>query len=380
MSDVITTEVATEPINIAAMMAKEGIKTDDSPVIMPVQNTPPTTEAPPVEPPKSQESAQTETVTATPTTEAPRPPEPPKEAPPTAPEPRPAQQAVPDWRELIKQQPEVEVWKHFGLDEKMINFLNRWKGGEDLKDYLEAATVDYTKMTPEEVLRRHLMKDFGGLSSEDFEEVYKMKVIEQYKLDPDVFDEKDVRRGKLLLNVDADRIRQEFIRKQQDLLLSKPPEPDTSAAEAAARAELEQREKQVQDYHNHVQNNTYTKELLSTSLLKIGEGEKAFNLEISKPDELLGLLYDPAKWAQKLWNEDGTPNVRKQLVLAAIANDDTTFFSNLMKHYEMLGAKTVADKIANSSAPAPGTPATGNAESANPIAQLAKFGMITSGD
>lgn len=379
MSEVATTQdIVTEPVNIAAMLAKEGLKTDDSPVTMPVQNTAPPAAPPPSETPKAPETASTETVTPPPATEAPKAPEPAQVAPPV--QQQTAQITEADWRELIKKQPESEVWKHFGLDEKMINFLNRWKGGEDLKDYLEAVTVDYTKMSPEEVLRRHLMRDFGGLSAEDFEEVYKMKVIEQYKLDPDVFDEKDVRRGKLLLGVDADRVRQEFIKRQQDLLLSKPPVPDNSAAEAAARAEQERQTQQVQDYHNHVQNNTYTKELLSTNLLKIGEGDKAFNLEVSKPDELLGLLYDPAKWAQKLWNEDGTPNVRKQLVIAAVANDDTTFFNNLIKHYEMLGAKNVADKIANASEPAPGTPVTGNAESNNPIAQLAKFGMISSGD
>jgi hypothetical protein len=378
MSEVTTTpEVVTEPVNIAAMMAKEGLKTDDSPVFIPVQNTTPAPEAPPA-PAASQEPAKTETVTQVPAPETPK--EAAQAAPPPMPEPRPAQIAAPDWRELIKQQPESEVWKHFGLDEKMINFLTRWKGGEDLKDYLEAVSVDYSKMSSEEVLRRHLMKDFGGLSAEDFEEVYKMKVIEQYKLDSDVFDEKDVRRGKILLNADADRVRQEFIRNQQNLLLSKPLLPDTSAADEAARVEQEQRTQQVQDYHNHVTGNAYTKELLSTNLLKIGDGDKAFNLEVSKPDELLGLLYDPAKWAQKLWNDDGTPNVRKQLVIAAVANDDTAFFNNLIKHYEMLGAKNVADKITNASEPAIGTSAMGNAESNNPIAQLAKFGMISSGD
>ncbi len=378
MSEVATTqEVVTEPVNIAAMMAKEGFKTDDSPVTIPVQNTTPASEATPA-PAAPQEPAKTETVTQVPAPEAPK--EAAQAAPIPTPEPRPTQVAAPDWRELIKQQPESEVWKHFGLDEKMINFLTRWKGGEDLKDYLEAVSVDYSKMSSEEVLRRHLMRDFGGLSAEDFEEVYKMKVIEQYKLDPDVFDEKDVRRGKLLLGVDADRVRQEFIKNQQSLLLSKPLQPDTSAADEAIRVEQEQRTQQVQDYHNHVQGNTYTKELLSTNLLKIGEGDKAFNLEVSKPDELLGLLYDPAKWAQKLWNDDGTPNVRKQLVIAAVANDDTAFFNNLIKHYEMLGAKNVADKIANVSEPAIGTPAMGNADANNPIAQLAKFGMISSGD
>jgi hypothetical protein len=379
MSEVVTTEApAAEPVNIAAMMAKEGFKTDDSPVHIPVQDTTPPAAPPPSETPKAPEPASTETVPPPPATEVPKAPEPAQVAPPV--QQQTAQITEADWRELIKKQPEEEVLKHFGLDEKMINFLNRWKGGEDLKDYLEAVTMDYTKMSPEEVLRRHLMKDFGSLSSEDFEEVYKMKVIEQYKLDPDVFDEKDVRRGRLLLQVDADRVRQEFIKKQQDMLLSKPPAPDTSAAEQAALAEQEQRTKEVQNYHNHVQSNSFTKELLSTNLLKIGEGDKAFNLEVAKPNDVLELLYDPAKWAQKLWNEDGTPNVRKQLLLATIANDDTNFFTNLTKHYEMLGAKSVADKIVNASEPPIGTTSTGNAESANPIAQLAKFGIISSGD
>lgn len=376
MTDVVATETATNPIDIAAMMAKDGFKTDDSPVNVPVQNTPPPSEAPPAE----SAPTTTETAPSTPAPEAPQESQPPTVAPTTTPEPRPAPVAAPDWRDMIKQQPEAEVLKHFGLDEKMINFLNRWKGGEDLKDYLEAATVDYSKMSHEEVLRRHLLRDFGSLSPEDFEEVYRMKVIEQYKLDPDVFDEKDVRRGKLLLGIDAEKIRQEFTKQQHDLLFSAPAMPDNSAAELAARAEQEKRDKQVQDYRNHVQNNTYTKELLTTNLLKVGDGDKAFNLEIGKPDDILSLLYDPTKWAQKLWNEDGTPNVRKQLLLAAIANDDAAFVTNFAKHYEMLGAKSVADKIANVTEPPIGTPAAGSAETANPIAQLARFGTISSGD
>lgn len=383
MSEEIVAAPATaEPVNIAAMMAKEGIKTDDSPVHVPVQNTPPPSEAPPAEPPQDSAPANTETATPAPAPVVPMEPEPPKAPPPpTTPAPATAAEATAsDWRELIRQQPEVEVWKHFGLDEKMINFLTRWKGGEDMRDYLEAATLDYSKMSHEEVLRRHLQKDFGSLSAEDFEEVYRMKVIEQYKLDPDVFDEKDVRRGKLLLGVDAERIRQEMVKQQQAMLLSKPPVPDTSAAEQAAQEEMAQRAQEVEKYRNYVGNDTYTKDLLSTNLLKIGEGDKAFNLEIAQPNDLLGLLYDPAKWAQKLWNSDGTPNVRKQLLLAAVANDDGGFITNFAKHYEMLGAKSVADKISNATEPPAGTPAGGSAEPANPIAQLAKFGTITSGD
>lgn len=372
------------PIDIAAMMAKEGIKTDDSPVIVPVQdNTPQSGQ---VSEPKQEEPKVETTPSAPPGSEAgsetPKP-EPVKTEPVVAPAapvvPQPAQSADVDWRELLKKQPEVEVMKAVGLDDKMINFLSRWRGGEDLRDYLEAVTVDYSKMAPEELLRRQLYKEFGSLSPEDFEEVYKMKVIEQYKLDPDIFDEKEVRRGRLLLGVDAERVRQEFIKKQQELLLSKPPEPGPSTAELEAQAEQEKRQKDFIAYKGHVDNNAYTKELLSTNLLKIGDGDKAFNLEISKPNEVLDLLYDPVKWTTKLWNEDGTPNIKKQLILGAIALDDNLFFTNLAKHYEKLGAKELVEKMQNPSEPAMGAPAKGSAESADPISQLAKFGTITSG-
>lgn len=378
MSEPIVQEQA-QP-NIAAMLASQGQKTDDSPVNLPVQDITPTQEAPPVGPPTVQEPVVTETVAAVPAPEAPRPPEPPAAAPPERAneQERPAQEA--DWRELLKKQPEAEVLKAVGLDEKMINFLNRWKGGEDLKDYYEAISTDYTKMSPEQVLRQHLFKEFGSLSAEDFEEVYKMKVIEQYKLDPDVFDEKEVRRGRLLLGIDADKVRMDLMKRQQDLLLSKAPEPAPSTADLEAQAQQEQREKDIQTYKGLVENNAYTKELLGSNLLKIGDGDKAFNLEVTNPAEVLDLLYDPGKWSQKLWNPDGTPNIRKQLILGAIANDDTTFFINMAKHYEMLGASKIAEKLQNPSEPPIGTPAKGSAEPSDPIAQFARFAQVTSGD
>jgi len=376
--------IVQEAPNIAAMMASQGVKTDDSPVNIPVQDTSTSQTAQSVEPPKA-EPAKTETAEPAPGPGAA--PEPPKSEPvkaepaatPVTPVQQPAQPVDVDWRELIKKQPEVEVLKSVGLDDKMINFLSRWKGGEDLKDYFEAISTDYSKMGPEELLRRQLFKEFGSLSAEDFEEVYKMKVIEHYKLDPDVYDEKDVRRGRLMLGIDADRIRQDFIKKQQELLLSKPPEPAPSTAELEAQAQLEQREKDILSYRAQVDSNQYTKDLVNTKLLRIGEGDKAFNLEVSNPNEVLDLLYDPSKWAQKLWNADGTPNIRKQLIIGAIANDDELFFTNLTKHYEKLGAKSLVEQIQNPSEPAIGATSKGSTEASDPIAQLARNGVITSG-
>jgi hypothetical protein len=375
MSEEVATQQA--PVDIASALAKDGIKTDDSPVIFnePVRNN---IEAPVIqEPLKEQEAPKTETVEQPPVPEA----EKPIHA--AAPSQPPAQQAPVEvnWKEVLKKQPEVEVLKEIGLDEKMINFLNRWRGGEDMRDYLEAITADYTKMSPEELMRRQLVKEYGSLiPSEQFEELYAMKVTEQYKLDKDVYDEKEMQRGRMLLTIDAEKVRQEFIRRQQELLLSKPPAHDNSQADLAAQAEQQQRQRDIDSYRNMVETSPYTKDLLTSRLLKVGDGEKAFNLEVANPQNLLDLLYDPAKWSQKLWNTDGTPNIRKQLLISAIADDDIGFFTNLSKHYETLGAKKVIEPIENPSPPPNAAPARNEADVNDPIAQLARFGKITSAE
>src|SRR6266568_3150951 len=132
--DLLATDAGT--VNVAELMAKHGVKTDETSSVA-IPNIDKATEVPP-EPAREVEVKATETVAVAPAPEAPRPAEQPTPTPePVKPvavaeQPKPVE---PDWREVLKKQPEVEVYKHLGLDEKMINFLSRWKGGEDLKDY-----------------------------------------------------------------------------------------------------------------------------------------------------------------------------------------------------------------------------------------------------
>lgn len=365
-------------INIAELMAKQGVKTDGNlPVSVPeitietTQTVVEPTEVKPEPQPPVAETAKEEVRLEAPSV----PPNTIEEVKPLVAEATPPRPVEIDWKEVLKQQPEVEVYKHLGLDEKMINFLSRWRGGEDLKDYLEAATTDYSKMPAEEIMRRYYSNEFRGLSPEDFEELYKMKVVEHYKLDPDVFDEKEVRRGKLLLNYEADKIRQEFVGKQQGLLFSKPPEPPASTAEAAAQQA--ERESQIATYKGLIEKDTYTQDLFSKKMMPVGEGEEAFNYEVNSPKDYLDVLYDPSKWASKIFNQDGSPNVKKQILLAAIVSDDG-FLTNYAKHHQKLGAKRAVELIENASKPM-GTPSNEGNMPSDPVAALAKNGVITSG-
>lgn len=374
--DVNAPEIGGGGVNVAELLAKQGVKTDDG-ISVEIPNVDIQGSG---ETEVKQEPEQPKAETAQPAPEPVQPQPDPIKPEPVQPAPvvEPPKPVETDWKDVLKKQPEVEVYKHLGLDDKMINFLSRWKGGEDLRDYLEAIATDYSKMSAEEIMRRYYLREFSGISAEDFQEIYKMKVTEHFKLDSDVFDEKDVRRGKLLLNYEADKIRQDFINKQQELLFNKPPEPPKPQAEIEEAALEAERQKAVTEYKGRIEGDAFTQELLTNKKMTIGEGEDAFNYEVSAPQAYLDILYDPAKWASSLNNTDGTPNVRKHILLAAIAHDDTTFFTNYAKHHQRIGAKKAIEPIENATPPV-GTLANGDGLPTDPAAALAKAGVITSG-
>jgi hypothetical protein len=373
------------PPNIAQLLASKGVQTEgESPVEVPAIT---------IEEPKPQQAGQQPKVTEgkaeTATKEAPKPGETP--AAPPAPEkpadkPAPTVQPAPvatDWKEVLKNHPNhAEVLKALGYDDKIVGFFQKWKGGEDIKAYLEAATLDYSKWSPEELMKRQLQREFPEIEGADFEELYRMKVIEQYKLDPDIFSEQEVRRGKILLQADARKHREQFVKEQQDFLLPKAPEADPQVEQARQEAMQREQEvqKQIEQYRAHITDHSLTKDLRSTKMLSFGQGEEAFKYEVAEPEKLLDLVFDNEKIAAKLFDEkDGqrTPNVWKHLAIAAILDDDVTLFTNLANHYKKVGAKNIIAPIENASVP--GAPMSRDNENSDPIAALARAGVITGG-
>src|SRR6266700_2939434 len=207
-------EVATPdaPVNIASIMAKSGIKTDADPVEIPNIIT----ETKKVE--ATQVPVKVETTVPVAVAPAETPPPPTNPAPvqvQNIPEPIPEVKPL-DWKEVLKSHnpDQGEVMKAIGLDEKMVGLFNTWRTTGDVRKYLEAVSTDYSKMTAEDVMKHYLQQKFPEFSNEDFQELYRAKVIEQYKLDPTMFEEKDIKLGKILLQADAKEIRENLMRQQ----------------------------------------------------------------------------------------------------------------------------------------------------------------------
>jgi hypothetical protein len=230
-------------------------------------------------------------------------------------------------------------------------------------------------MTPEQLMRYQLEQNNPEFSPSDIEELYQAKVVDAYKLDPNTFSETEVRRGKLMLAADAKAVKESLVRQQKEYILSaKPPVPpvDTSAEEAETR-----REQLRAQYSNHLTNSQATKDLVSNRRLVLGEGDNAFNYEVSDPNLLLTILQQPEEYARHVFHEDGSPVVEKQLFIAAAAIDHKGLVQQLIKYGRDLGAKALADQIENAKKPV-GDASKNDNSVLSPAEALARQGVITS--
>jgi hypothetical protein len=382
-------EAPVVPPNVAEQMAKGGRKVEGLPNRQPQAPpvTAPKTEATPPAPPPA-ETAKT----------APPVQEPPKsevksETPPKEEPAKPATPPAPTWQEALKKQDQKAVLRELGFDDKQIKlletikgdpkmakFFDHWSSKGDVTAYLKAASTDYSKMAPEEVMRHSLREKYPEMSAEDFGELYKMRVLERYKLDGNEdYTEADLKRARIELTADAKDHRDSLVKQQQDYLLSVAPDqtPDTSAADAEAVGK-----QTAESYQKYMSEDSFVKDVINTKILKFGEGDEAFNYKVN-PEELTNILYDPKEWAKAYFksvpDENGNgefiPDSRKQLIVAALVKDTDGFLKLYADHHQSIGANKAIAPIENASTPG-AAPARTEAQPNNPAAAMAKGGRI----
>lgn len=366
-ADEATASVGGAP-DIAAALAKSGIYTNGNEEAATIPNI--STEANNDNTPLSPEATKVETALV------------PEKKEESTIQPIPEVAAVPpsvDWRDEIKKADKADIFKQLGFDEKMVGFYNTWMTGGDINKYLQAATVDYAKMSPEQLLKQHLFEQYPEFAPEDLEELYRAKVIDHYKLDPETYSEQEIRRGKLLMTADAKTIRSGMIERQQQFIMNaKPPEIPDYRKELEAQAQLqdEANAKILEQYKSQLNSHNATKELLTNKRLILGEGEDTFNYEVSDPQKALSVLQDPRQWAQQVFNEDGSPQIEKQLFLAAAVLDHKTLAKEIFKAGKALGTKQALETIENAKKP-DATPATTPEIPLTPAQALARSGILS---
>jgi len=390
------TKEGEKPLSFAEAMASKGARTNnnDNKVEKPVVNTEKKEEPKPAE--GSNEKVETTATTteaekAKPESLTQKVEETLATKPPIAEQPKPIQSL----QEVLKSQQPNVVLKELGFDDETVEILNEVKDYKDkaffkgflqslkdgnANDYLKEWTTDYSKMSPEDVMRHQLRAEYPKASDKALNALYEDEIVNKYNLDSEDDDLKE--KGQLLLEAKADRYRDTLIANQSTKLAPKPPEPkaeiavDNSAAEEAA--------KEFEAYKNKISSDPYYKSLTTSNEIVLGKGKDEFKYPVAA-DELSDLLFDSEKWSKSLLKptEDGSatfvPDVEKQMLIAAVAKYGKDFLTKIAQHYKSLGGKAAIEPIDNAKPVNQNTPSNTEYKPNSLVEGMAKGGVKVTG-
>lgn len=297
-----------------------------------------------------------------------------------------------DWQDAVKSQQPDEVLKALGFDEKAISFikdlkevdpkvvgfLNTWKERGNVTEYLNELSKDYTQMPAEEVMRHQLRLDYPKASEAQLDVLYKKEIVEKYNLNS--YDEDEANEGKLLLEAKADKYRDELAKAHQEKLL--PTAPDRSAEAQAEEQRLAEFSKHIVTEFN---NSPYTKEVLSKNAITIGEGADKFSFPIDSK-AVTDLVLNGDTTGELMFekvNKDGQevflPKTQHQLLVATVNKYGEKFITELAKHYKSLGSKAAIEPIDNARPTGQKQTSTAGEEPKTVAGAMAKYGRLNSG-
>jgi len=206
----------------------------------------------------------------------------------------------------------------------------------DLTAYLQAKTVDFNKMSDEEILRRELREQYSELSDGAFERLYKQQVVDKYKLDPDEWSEDDAQLERELMKVEASKLRSKYVEWQNGF---KAPEPEPTDAD-------KQMAEQMARFEQEVKTNPLTKGLVENKKISLKTQDGEFNYEV-EPNALLDMTLDNDRFFAQFANDKGELDYDRWYKVAAYSNNPEQFERSLINFGKTLGRQEIAKEIKN---------------------------------
>ena len=244
-----------------------------------------------------------------------------------------------DWKEVLKEN---------GFDDYALGVLEYYKSTGDLTPYLEVKSVDYSKMSDAEILRKDLRSKYSELSDEDFDLLYQRKVVDQYKLDETMYSDDDRRIGAIELKIAAKEIREKLIEQQQAFKAPERQQPSTDVNQ-------QQIAEQVAQWKQAVDTNPVTQSLLNTKRISVGDGDQVVNFELESVDKILQSTYDPNSFISSFVKPDGSVDLQKWYKVLAYSENMQAWERSVMNYGKTVGRQEVFNEIKN-----PPKPEVGN--------------------
>lgn len=228
-------------------------------------------------------------------------------------------------------------------DEFLKGLVDFYKKTGDVTPYLQAKTVDFTKMTDEDVMRRELREQYPDVSDKAFDRLYKQQVLDKFKLDADEWGDEDSELGRELLKVEASKLREKFLGWQKQY---QAPVSDVE------KAQLEEQERIVNDFkkfEEDVKSNPVTQSIISDKRIVVKTADGEFNYELQTPEVLLDMTVDNTKFFNQFANHDGKLDYDRWYKTAAYSQNPEQFEKSLINFGKTLGRAEVTKEIKNPS-------------------------------
>lgn len=207
----------------------------------------------------------------------------------------------------------------------------------DLTPYLQAKTVDFNKMSDEEILRRNLREQYSDLTDKAFDRLYQKEVVDKYKLDADEYGEDDSELGRELLKAEASKVRNQYI-EWQNKFKAPDPEVDNSQIEEA-----------LKKFEDDVRNNPMTQSILQNKKISLKIGDTEFNYEIPNADSLLNMTLDNDKFFSQFAGQEGNVDYARWYKTAAYSQNPELFEKALVNFGKTIGREEVTKELKNPS-------------------------------
>lgn len=241
--------------------------------------------------------------------------------------------------------------KALGFDDFALGALDYYEKTGSLAEYAEVKSVDYTKVSDSEVLTRKLREQYAGLNlpEDELNLLIEDELSSRFKLDEELYSERDVQIGKIKLKAEAAEYRKTLIDRQQQFKA-----PERVVEEAKPQTPQPTYEQIVEQRRNELLQQKAVQEFLNRKTIKAGD----FTYEVDNPQENLAILYDDNRFLYhtslkndkgEVLMQNGQPvrDTERLIQIAAFARDPEGFINQVVEYGKTLGKKAIVDEAEN---------------------------------
>ena len=252
------------------------------------------------------------------------------------------------WKDILKKlspQERNEAAKELGFDDFDINFSDARKRGVEPSKYIYSKAIDWSKVNDIDLLKNDYRAKFPNATPIQIDKL----IAKQYN-QTEIADEEDRELGALMMQADAQKIREQKINESNSFQLPERIEPQKDEAYSQWKEQQETINRGRQGFNQFLAEHEATKNLLQNKrvAIPIGKDGRVFNINIDKPELINTVLTDGGKsWNKLVTTQDGKPDIAKQQMGVLFMANPQKFIDDIYNYGVSQGKKSIINGNTN---------------------------------